>query len=64
MNSINKLKKLACNGYADAQIKLGDCYYWGHGIEKDRTEAMIWYGKAADNGSEEAKNKLLENTQV
>ena len=59
MNSTNKLKKLAGNGHADAQIKLGDCYYWGHGTEQDRTEAMTWYRKAADNGSEEAKNKLL-----
>ena len=30
----------------------------GHGIEPDRKEALTWYLKAAEQGHEEAKQKL------
>ena len=55
----NTLQKLAVNGCADDQITLGDCYYCAYGTKRDRTEAEVWHKKAADNESEEAKNKVL-----
>ena len=37
---------------------LGDCFYFGHGVEKDYTESEKWYKLAAENGNEEAKEAL------
>ncbi|MFR0681392.1 SEL1-like repeat protein [Akkermansia sp.] len=46
-------------GDADAQYSLGLIYdQGGHGIEPDRKEALTWYLKAAEQGHEEARQKL------
>jgi TPR repeat protein len=37
---------------------LGGCYELGFGVEKNSTEALSWYKKAADGGFFEAKEKL------
>ncbi len=41
--------KLAANeGYAEAQYCLGNCFYYGRGVEKNEVEAVKWYKKAAE----------------
>jgi TPR repeat protein len=41
---------LAGNGYAPAQNKLGNCYFFGLGTEKDTTKAVELFTKAAQQG--------------
>jgi len=43
---------------AEAQFYLGKCYENGDGVEKDITQAMEWYRKAAEQGFAEAKDKI------
>ena len=35
---------------AEVQYWLGYCYNYGTGVEKDETEAVKWYRKAAEKG--------------
>lgn len=37
-------------GFNEAQNCLGNCYYWGIGVETDFTTAFNWYTKAAEDG--------------
>ncbi len=48
----------ARQGYAFAQYNLGRCCEFGIGIEKNFQEAYEWYTKAAENGIEEAQERL------
>ena len=52
--------KAAEQGDADAQYKLGRCYYEGKGVEEDKEEAVKWYTKAAEQGNADAQYKLGE----
>ena len=45
-------------GHADAQNKLGLCYYSGSGVLKDYQEAIKWFKMAADQGDASAQNNL------
>ncbi|MBO4534638.1 MAG: sel1 repeat family protein, partial [Clostridia bacterium] len=45
-------------GDAEAQINIGNCYYSGKGVAKDRAEAVRWYTLAADQGNALAINYL------
>ncbi len=56
--AVNWYRKAADQGLAQAQCKLGECYYSGWGVEKDEAEAVNWYRKAADQGLAEAQYKL------
>ena len=51
-------QKAAVQGNAAAQANLGDCYYYGRGVEKDKTTAVKWYTKAAEQGNTMAISKL------
>lgn len=42
----------------DAFIRLGDCYRDGKGVERDVSEAVEWYGRALENGDENARELL------
>ncbi len=42
-------------GDANAQSALGHIYYHGDGMPQDYTEALHWYGKAADQGDAKAQ---------
>ena len=42
----------------ESQFRLGNLYFDGLGVEKDKKTAKIWYQKAADKGHKEAKEKL------
>lgn len=44
--------------YAQAQCSLGDCYYSGQGVTKDKSEAAKWYRKAADQNYAEGQCSL------
>ena len=45
-------------GHAEAQNKLGLCYYSGAGVMKDYPEAIKWFKMAADQGDASAQNNL------
>jgi TPR repeat protein len=51
--------KLAKDGNAEAQFKVGEMYESGFGVKQDRKEAEIWINKAAAKGHETAGFKLL-----
>ncbi len=44
------VRKLAEQGDADAQFKLGYLYAKGLGVPVDAKEAERWFGKAAEQG--------------
>ena len=37
---------------------LGDCYYKGEGVAKDKLKAAEWYHKAAEHGHAKAQREL------
>ena len=43
---------------ADAQYELGDCYYFGVGVEQNLEEAVKWYTKSAEQGNASAQTNL------
>ena len=45
-------------GNAEAQWRLGYCYYVGKGIREDKREAVKWYRLAAGQGNAEAQWRL------
>ena len=45
-------------GEGEAQCKLGGCYCYGEGVEKDEAEAVKWYRKAAEQGRSAAQCNL------
>ena len=42
-----ELVKKAEGGDADAQSRLGACYFFGHGVAKDQKKAVKWWLKSA-----------------
>jgi TonB family protein len=58
---INSLLKKASKGDPKAQLAVGCAYEYGvAGVAKDRTQAINWYGKAAETGSVPAQYFLGE----
>lgn len=55
---INTYYKDAELGFADAQVKLGNCYTSGYGVEHNNVEAAQWYHKAAEQGNAIAQFNL------
>jgi len=51
-------RKAAEQGNANAQHNLGNCYYYGKGVEQDYTQAVYLYRKAAEQGNSDAQNAL------
>ena len=51
-------RKAAEQGHAEAQNNLGECYYYGNGVEKNYKEAAKWYRKAAEQGDAYAQCNL------
>ena len=56
--AVKYFRKAAEQGYAKAQNNLGDCYYWGNGVEKNYAEAVKWFKKAAEQGDAYAQCNL------
>ena len=57
-NAVKLFKTLAEQGNADAQFNLGECYYFGYGVEQSYEEAVKWYRKAANQGHARAQCNL------
>lgn len=55
---VSWIKKAAEKGYRNWQCNLGNCYCYGHGVEKDIVTANHWYEKAAEQGSAQAQFNL------
>ncbi len=53
-----QLKDYAAQGNTFAMYELGEAYYAGHYVEKDRMEAAKWYRKAAEAGNAKAMNAM------
>ena len=64
--SITDLQQRAKDGDADAQYRLAECYQGRISssirgfISPNRSQALYWYQKAADQGHEGAKNALKQ----
>lgn len=63
---VQQYREAANQGEAYAQYKLGHCYEFGKGVEKNLVEAKKWYQKAADMGDKIAKEMLekFDNFEV
>ena len=44
-------QKAAEQGNAEAQVRLGEMYYWGQGVARDYKKAKYWFQKAAEQGN-------------
>lgn len=55
---IETIRNNAEHNDAEAQWKLGQCYFNGDGVEKNSDEAVKWFQKAADQGLVEAQYRL------
>lgn len=55
MSFSSELVELAKHGNAEAQYKLGCCYYKGEGITENYAEAAKWIQKAAGQGFAQAQ---------
>jgi TPR repeat protein len=55
MTNVEVYRKVAEQGDAKAQLKLGDMYYAGHEVPQDYSEAVRWYRKAAEQGEAAAQ---------
>ena len=53
-----KALKAANRGDVSEQVKVGDCYRDGTGIEQNSSKAFEWYMKAAQNGYALGQNKV------
>jgi tetratricopeptide (TPR) repeat protein len=58
--ALEKLRKAAEQGDADAQYKLGMLYFEGDGVPQDFDKAAEWCLKAAAQGNKKAKEFLAE----
>ena len=56
-------KSLADQGYAMAQLQLGELYEFGWGVSQNSTEAVKWYRKASEQGEFRASEQLFKMYQ-
>jgi len=52
-DALSETRRLAGQGDADAQLDLGNAYYYGEGVRQDYAEAGTWYRKAAEQGDQD-----------
>jgi TPR repeat protein len=57
---LETLQTKARQGDTDAQIRLGDLYAKGRGVQQNYAQARMWYEKAAAQGHPIAQNNLAE----
>ncbi len=55
---------LAEQGSAVAQVYVGWMYETGKGVPSNSTEAIKWYQKAADQGNDDAKRRIMAMTET
>jgi len=56
--AISLYKQVANTGNAEAQNKLGKCYYNGYGTAQDYKQAVYWFRNAAEQGEDNAQTNL------
>lgn len=56
--AVSFVREAAGKGDWNGELCLGDCYYYGYGIEEDEFEAAKWYRKAAEQGQPYAQFNL------
>lgn len=56
----NLMHEAATANFSKAQWAMGHFFDEGFFVRKNRNQAIVWYKKAAENGSEDAKAKLRE----
>ncbi|MEY8687938.1 protein kinase [Bacteroides sp. AN502(2024)] len=56
--AIPYFEKAAKKGNASAQFKLGVCYAYGEGVDKNPVKAVEWFRKAAEQGHAKAQFNL------
>ena len=59
--SIDWLKIAANKNHTEAQFFLGNAYEEGRGVTKNYLLAVKWWAKAANNGHEKARQKIIVN---
>ena len=57
-DSLECVRYLAEQGYADVQFNLGLMYYKGEGVKQDDREAVRWWRKSAEQGDAAAQYNL------
>lgn len=57
------MSKAASQNYADAEVALGDMYYWGIDGVECKQEAIMWYTKAAFRGNSIAARHLADYSE-
>ena len=57
-SSFSETERMAKQGDAGAQYKLGFMYDYGQGVRQDYAQAIYWYRKAAELGNEKAQYSL------
>ena len=55
---VAELRKVAEQGDAQAQFRLGVCYAKGDGVAEDLREAVKWFRKAAEQGDAKGQFNL------
>ena len=55
---MNRFRKSAEQGEAEAQYRLGLAYCLGHGVKKDYIESVKWLRRSADQGNAKAQYYL------
>jgi hypothetical protein len=56
--ALRLFSKAAAAGNADAQVRLGDLYFYGEGVAVDEKAAVSWYLKSATLNNQNAKAAL------
>lgn len=54
----SKFLEAAELGDSDSMAMVGTCYNYGQGVEKDLTQARLWFSRGAASGSNRAKTEL------
>ncbi len=49
----------ADQGHTAAAYHLGDCYWFGHGVEESQKLSLRWFNKAASQGHERARGSVM-----
>ena len=58
LTAVRLLQNLAQAGNAQAQLRLGQLYYHGHGVRESNADAYLWFDRAARQGLAEAQFQL------
>lgn len=58
VKAVNYFHRAAEKGNVNAQVNLGNCYYFGEGVVQDKAQAVKWFQKAAEQGDADAQANL------